>query len=215
MACFRLPRGLYLHINTMLRKFWWGSKEGERKPSWVSWKEMCKPKNMGGLGFRDIELFNLALLARQGWRLLQNPETLSVKILKARYYPSTDLLHAELGSAPSQVWRAIQYGLPVLKQGLIKRIGTGTDTDPVNDQWIQRDGMLHPVACLVLEPPSRVSDFIEATSATWKEGRMRQCFRPMDVKAILQIPLSYSVRTSGHGTTREKESSPSGPHIAC
>jgi hypothetical protein len=36
MACFRLPIGLCLHINSMLRKFWWSSKEGERKPSWVS-----------------------------------------------------------------------------------------------------------------------------------------------------------------------------------
>ena len=63
MACFRLPEGLCSHINSMLRKFWWGSKNSERKTCWVSWKEMCKPKYMGGLGFRDIGLFNLALLA--------------------------------------------------------------------------------------------------------------------------------------------------------
>jgi hypothetical protein len=77
MACFKLPRGLCHHINALVRKFWWGSKEGERKPSWVSWKEMCKPKNMGGLGFWDIEFFNPALLARQGWRMLQQLESLS------------------------------------------------------------------------------------------------------------------------------------------
>jgi hypothetical protein len=77
MACFKLPKGLCKCIDTMIRKFWWGCRDGERKPSWVSWKEMCKPKHMGGLGFRDIELFNLALLARQGWRILQNPDSLS------------------------------------------------------------------------------------------------------------------------------------------
>jgi hypothetical protein len=96
MACFRLPRGLCLHINSMLRKFWWGSKEGERRTCWVSWKDMCKPKYLGGLGFRDIELFNLVLLARQGWRILQNPESLSARHLKARYYPNTDLLQSSL-----------------------------------------------------------------------------------------------------------------------
>jgi hypothetical protein len=103
MACFLLPQGLCQHINAMLRKFWWGCREGERKSSWVSWWEMCKPKHMGGLGFRDIELFNMALLAHQGWRMLQNPDSLSARVLKAKYFPNSDLLHAELGSSPFQV----------------------------------------------------------------------------------------------------------------
>ena len=56
MACFKLPRGLCLHINSLIRKFWWGSKWGERKTNWVSWEKMTRPKYEGGLGFRDIEL---------------------------------------------------------------------------------------------------------------------------------------------------------------
>ena len=30
MSCFKLPRGLCLHINSLLRNFWWGSSEGKR-----------------------------------------------------------------------------------------------------------------------------------------------------------------------------------------
>jgi hypothetical protein len=151
---------------------------------------MCKPKYMGGLSFRDIELFNLALLARQGWRMLQNPDSLSARVLKARYYPSSDLLHAELGSSPSQVWRAIVEGLKVLKQGLVRRIGTSEHTDPWNDQWIPRDGMLRPIACIKSGAPLRVSEFIELTMAAWKEDKLREFLLPMDVDLILQIPLS-------------------------
>jgi hypothetical protein len=100
MACFKLPRGLCQKLNALIRDFWWGRREGQRRTCWVSWEEMTMPKYAGGLGFRDIEIFNLALLARQAWRLLQNPETLSAQILKAVYYPSTDLLNATLGGSP-------------------------------------------------------------------------------------------------------------------
>lgn len=59
MSCFLLPRGLCQHIDMKLRKFFWGSKNGERKAAWVSWESLTMPKYLGGLGFRDTEMFNL------------------------------------------------------------------------------------------------------------------------------------------------------------
>lgn len=110
MACFRIPRGLCESITSIIRQFWWGSKEGKRKPCWVAWDIMTRPKHLGGLGFRDMEIFNLALLARQAWRVLNDPPSLSSRILKAAYFPDTSLLEAELGSRPSQIWRAVLDG---------------------------------------------------------------------------------------------------------
>jgi hypothetical protein len=181
----------------MVQKFWWGSREGERKPNWVSWKDMCKPKHLGGLGFRDIELFNLALLARQGWRLLQNPDSLSARVPRARYYPNRDLLNASVGSSPSQVWRAIHEGLQVLKQGLMRRTCTGEDTNPWNDQWLPRDGMLRPIACVASdalrrELPGRVSDFMAPSTASWNETKLRQFFLLMYVEVYLTNPTKHS-----------------------
>ena len=31
MSCFKLPRGLCEHVYSMIRKFWWGCKEGKKK----------------------------------------------------------------------------------------------------------------------------------------------------------------------------------------
>jgi hypothetical protein len=114
MACFKLPRGLCQKLNALIHDFWWGSREGQRRTCWVSWEEMTMPKYASSLGFQDIEIFNLALLARQAWRPLQNPKTLSAQILKAVYYPSTDLLNATLGAHPSHIWRSILKGRDIM-----------------------------------------------------------------------------------------------------
>jgi hypothetical protein len=103
----------------------------------------------------------LALLARQGWRILQNPQTLSARILKAIYFPQTDFLSTELGAHPSRVWRSIMEGRVVLATGLIRCIGTGEETDAWNDNWIPRDGQMRPIFCKSQNPPQRVADFID------------------------------------------------------
>jgi hypothetical protein len=125
MSCFKLTRGLCQYIDSVIRSFWLGSKDGQRKVAWVSWDVLTMPKYLGGLGFKDMELFNLALLAKQAWRLLQSPDTLSARILRAVYFPNGDFMTAELGSRPSQIWRAVLHGREALKLGLIRRIGNG------------------------------------------------------------------------------------------
>ena len=103
MSCFKLPRGLCEHLNPMIRKFWWGCTGGKRKPYWVSWKIMTQPKGMDDLGFKDFELFNMAMLAEQEWCLLRNPDSLSARLLKSVYYPNTSILEADLGGHPIQI----------------------------------------------------------------------------------------------------------------
>ena len=74
----------------------------------MSWKKMGLAKEKGGLGFRDLELFNLALLAKQGWCLLQNPNSLVATIMKAKYCPNSNFLEANLGQKPFYAWSSIR-----------------------------------------------------------------------------------------------------------
>jgi hypothetical protein len=85
MSIFLLPLDLSSEINAMMQKFWWRHKENESKIHWMSWKKLGFSKSKGGMGFRDLRCFNKALLAKQGWRLIQNPHSLAGSILKAKY----------------------------------------------------------------------------------------------------------------------------------
>ena len=86
MSCFKILDSLCSDLNSMMSKFWWGQKDREKKLAWVSWEKFCTPKSEGGMGFRDLKAFNLALLAKQGWRIKQNPHSLVHKVFKAKHF---------------------------------------------------------------------------------------------------------------------------------
>ena len=84
---------------------------------WLSWDKMCLPKEEGGSGFRDLKAFNLALLAKQGWRLQTCKNTLLYKVYKAHYFLHDDFLTTKLGNNPSFAWRSIFSAQSIVRKG--------------------------------------------------------------------------------------------------
>ena len=97
MSCCKLPDSLCSDLNLLMGKFWWGQKANERKLAWVSWEKLCSPKVDGGMGFRDLKAFNLPLLAKQGWRILKNSNSLVHKVFKVKYFTETTFLRLKWG----------------------------------------------------------------------------------------------------------------------
>lgn len=136
MQYFLLPVGLCNELQAMISQFWWVNINNERRTSYCSWAQLCRPKEEGELGFRDFEAFNKALLAKQGWWILQNPESMVARLLKARYFPWSSFLDAAIGSVPSFTWQSIVAGRDILTQGLQWQIGDGTKARIWLDPWI-------------------------------------------------------------------------------
>ncbi|XP_024171956.1 uncharacterized mitochondrial protein AtMg00310-like [Rosa chinensis] len=101
-----------------MAELWWGDSEKGRKIHWLAWDKLCVPKEEGGLGFRNMELFNQALLAKQGWRLLRYPDSLLAKTLKAKYFPDGDFLNARVSPGDSYTWRRLIKSKELLQKGV-------------------------------------------------------------------------------------------------
>ena len=76
MSVFKFPKKICKEIIDAMSQYRWGDEEDQCKVHWFAWWKMFVPKEKGGMGFRDIHAFNLALLAKQCWRLIINPESI-------------------------------------------------------------------------------------------------------------------------------------------
>ena len=96
--------------------------ENEKKIYWMSWEKLGRSKSQGGMGFRDLECFNKALLAKQFWRLVQEQNSLAFCILAAKYFHRGSWQDAKLGSRPSLEWGSMMWAKELLEEGLYWRL---------------------------------------------------------------------------------------------
>ena len=120
MSCFKLPTPVCKKMKTYISSYWWGSSIDSHKIHWQKWSKLTAPKGEGGMGFRDMSLFNQAMLGKQGWRLLTRPDSLCTRVIKGKYFPHGNFLSATRRKRSSETWRALLHGRDVLRRGLIK-----------------------------------------------------------------------------------------------
>ncbi|KAA3462272.1 RNA-directed DNA polymerase [Gossypium australe] len=162
MAYFLLPKSLCVD----LEKGWW-----QKGHSLVCLEGSLYRKRNGWFGFRNLGQFNIALLAKQGWRFINFPNSLLENVLKAKYYPNSDFINAQLGNLPSLTWKSVWAAKGLLKDGLCWRVERIYDNS--NNAEVE----------LVL-------DLIDASTKKWKIDLIVNSFQADTAQKILQIPLA-------------------------
>ncbi|XP_031107295.1 uncharacterized protein LOC116011981 [Ipomoea triloba] len=189
MNVFLFPRGLCDEIEKLMNSFWWGCENSRSGIRWSTWADLCRPKVFGGMGFRRVREMNIAMLGKQGWKFLYEPDALVSRVFKARYFPRCSFLEANSGSNPSFVWSNIRETQGLVREGVRWRIGDGERVRVWGDPWLPDcDNPFVPTP----EPPylnrSFVKSLFSTDSTSWDGDLVRDIFCPRDSSLILSLP---------------------------
>ncbi|XP_058754336.1 uncharacterized protein LOC131627507 [Vicia villosa] len=156
----------------MMNRFWWDHKRDRAKGiHWLSWDKLSMPKSEGGMGFKNISAFNLAMLSKQAWRLTTIPDSLVSRLYKARYFPNCDYLNSNIGHNHSHVWRSIWSSKFVIKGGLKWSIGS-EENILIWDPFWMFDGtsLTNPWPNNLVVDNLKVSDLMSPNGKHWNQS---------------------------------------------
>ncbi|GJX39263.1 hypothetical protein Tco_0252566 [Tanacetum coccineum] len=108
---FLLPKAVLKEINNLLMGFLWCNGKLSRGKAKIAWKKICKPITHGGLGLKDLELWNKALLVKHIWNIA------------CQHYNLTNLLKSWLSQLLTEfgMLACKPYGIPIeSKEGVVK-----------------------------------------------------------------------------------------------
>ncbi|KAE8666664.1 Protein NRT1/ PTR FAMILY 2.7 [Hibiscus syriacus] len=191
MSCYLIPDGVLEDIKSQARSFWWSGKQNSRVWAMVAWDRICKAKKFGGMGFRDLRMFNLALLGNQIWKFIQDENSLAFKVIKAKYFPNSSFFEARLGANFSYAWASLMKAKEELKDGFFWRVGIDSgirmfeenwgDACPI--EWGERyvDNVARPV---------RVAEFMIPGCARWDADKVIGVLRTADAEKVLKTLIA-------------------------
>lgn len=71
---------------------YWCGGQNQKGIKWMAWDRLCEVKEGGGLVFKKLREFNIAMLAKQAWRLMNNSNPLVTNLMKARYFANSEFI---------------------------------------------------------------------------------------------------------------------------
>ncbi|KAM6593604.1 hypothetical protein CsatA_001307 [Cannabis sativa] len=204
MSVFLLPISTCNEIEKLMASFWWKTNSSKgRGIIWMSWDRLATPKEEGGMGFRHLHDFNLAMLPKQGWQLLCKPDSLAGRIYKAKYFPNSDFISSDLGHNPSFVCRSIWGAKDLVRLGVARVIGDGTSTKILGSPWLPSTSNKYVSSTHPGLSTHTASSLFTPNMLCWDAGVVRDLFSPQEADLILNIPLSSTARPDCWSWTAE------------
>ncbi|GJW02174.1 RNA-directed DNA polymerase, eukaryota, reverse transcriptase zinc-binding domain protein [Tanacetum coccineum] len=134
-AVFLLPKQVIYEINKMLKGFLWCQGDLTKGKAKVSWDAICKPKDQGGLGLKNLKEWNEILLVKQLWNVATKKDTLWVKWIHEEKLKGKSIWNAQVDYNSSVGWKNILSMRDKVRKHIGWKLGNGKLVNVWHDQW--------------------------------------------------------------------------------
>ncbi|XP_026458886.1 uncharacterized protein LOC113359477 [Papaver somniferum] len=174
-----------------------------------NWQAVSIPKRWGGLGFKNLKIFNEAMITKLAWRLINEKDKKWVAILEANYFRNENILHEDISDKGTVIWKSISKGIGWIKKYHTWLIGDGKSVYAFRDNWINGYNAQQIQENLSQNEDipyhMKVVEFIDLNTRKWNISLLQEFFTQDQVEKILNIipftqheeKMTWSLTTNG------------------
>ncbi|GLT27312.1 hypothetical protein SLA2020_023190 [Shorea laevis] len=131
-----LPKKVLKNIDSACRNFIWSGKWNQSAMALVAWDDMCTPRCEGGLGIKQLDIWNRAALSKLVWLICNNHDNIWVHWAKQVLLKGKNFWEVEIPTNCAWTWRQILKLRPMLKKFIWVQVGDGRQTSLFYDWWM-------------------------------------------------------------------------------
>ncbi|GKB98576.1 hypothetical protein Tco_0984713 [Tanacetum coccineum] len=172
---FLLLKTVINDINRIMKNFLWNQSDDSKGKAKVAWKAVCKPKNQGGLGLKDLTIWNNTLLVKHLWNIANKKDTLWVKWVSTVKLKGVSIWVVQKEECDSWGWKNLLAIRDLIISHVLYKIGNCKDTFMWYDNCSGLGPLIYNISHRILynarlQKGSNVADMIE--DGTLKNGSL-------------------------------------------
>ncbi|XP_024015967.1 uncharacterized protein LOC112089217 [Eutrema salsugineum] len=146
MQAFRLPKGCLDKIDSLSSAFLWSGPDLKPRKAKIAWSEVCKSKQDGGMGLRNLVVANDVCILKLFWRIVTTKQSLWVRWTEVNLMRDGSVWLTPPPTTQytgSWMWKQILHIRHLAEAFLRVRVGNGRSALFWYDNWSSLGNLLN------------------------------------------------------------------------
>jgi hypothetical protein len=135
MSFFEIPRVILRKLDYLMSRFFWQADTQKKKYRLAKWDILCQPKDMGGLGIKNIDTQNKCLLSKWLFKLI-NEEGLWQEVIRKKYLCNKSIGQVRRKPGDSHFWTGLMKVRDMFLERGVFTVNNGRDIRFWEDRWL-------------------------------------------------------------------------------